>query len=139
MATLTIPVGTQPVVKSGPIPATLTAGEALDMLIPVYKKSNDQKHYAGNSVATTRETSQLVGVTVSVAELNSQVSVAAGKGTVVDFGVALTKGASYYLVGAGLIGLYSDITVGHQVVRVGVANEDQDLIIDLFDYNEVKS
>ena len=139
MATLTIPVGAQPVLKTFERPACATAGEALGMVVPIYKKASDRELYTANSVTTDPETSKVIGITVSAAEIDSQVLTVSAKGTVLDFGVALTKGETYYLVGAGLIGLFSDITVGHQVVRIGYANEDTDMVIDIQDRGEVKT
>jgi hypothetical protein len=139
MATVTIPAGTQPVLKSFERPACATAGEALGMVVPVYKKASDNELYTADSVTTDPATSNVVGITVSAAEVDSQVLTVSTKGTVLDFGVALTKGQTYYLVGAGAIGLFSDITVGHQVVRIGYANEDTDLVIDIQDRGEVKT
>jgi hypothetical protein len=139
MATLTIPVGTQPFLKTTERPTCTQAGEALDVVVPVYKKATDSKLYTANSVTTDPETANVVGVTVSKSETDSQVLTIVTKNTVVDFNVALTKGETYYLVGAGLIGLFSDITVGHQVVRIGYANEDQDLVLDIQDRGEVKT
>lgn len=139
MATVTIPAGTQPVLKSFERPSCDTAGEAIGMIVPVYKKAVDGELYTANSVTTDPETPNVVGITVSAAEVDSQVLTVSAKGTVLDFGVALTKGQTYYLVGAGAIGLFSDITVGHQVVRIGYANEDTDLVIDIQDRGEVKT
>ena len=139
MATITVPVNSRAFIKSGPTPTSEIAGEDLEVMIPLYRKSADQLLYTANSVATLKETSTVVGLTLSISETSGQILVASGRGAVVDFGVALTKGATYYLVGSGLIGLYSDITVGHQIVRVGFANESQDLIVDIYDYNEVKT
>jgi len=139
MATLTVPVGTQPFTKTAERPSTDDAGEALDVIVPVYKKAVDGKLYTANSSTTDPETKGVVGVTISKAELDSQVLTLKQSQTVLDFNVALTKGETYYLVGAGLIGLFSDITVGHQIVRIGYANEDQDLVLDIQDRGEVKT
>jgi len=138
VATLTIPVGTQPFTKTTERPESVQAGEALDVIVPVYKKAVDGKYYTANSVTTDPETYAVAGITFSKSEIDSQVSILKKKGTVVDFGVALVKGSAYFLVGTG-IGLYSDITVGHRVVQIGYSDEATDLVIDIIDRGEVKT
>lgn len=138
MALISIPVGTQPFTKSPERPDSSTAGEALDVITPVYKKAVDGKLYTADSSTTDSETHNVVGITFSKAEAESQVMTLKQSETVVDFGVALTKGETYYLSGSG-IGLFSDITVGHQIVRLGFANEEQDLVIDILNRGEVKT
>ncbi len=131
MAAISIPVGTQPFLKSAERPQCRTAGEAIGVVVPIYRKSSDSKYYVADCDLTDSETSVVVGLSVTKAETDSQVLYVSSNGTVVDINVALTDGDDLFLTGAGTIGPYSDIPVSDAVVRVGYVNEEGDLVMDI--------
>jgi len=138
MAAISIPVGTQPFLKSQERPQSRVAGEAIGVIVPVYRKATDDKYYIADSDLTDAETSVVSGISISKSETDSQVLFVSTRGTVVDFGVALTDGTTYFLTGPGTIGPYSDVAVSDAVVRVGYANEDGDFVVDIWVTGTIK-
>jgi|GEM_PF-5567952 len=138
MATLTIPVGAQPFPKTANVrPESGQATAALDVMQPIYLNSTTSKYTAADSDPTDSATSQVVGITVSPSETDQYVWFVTTKGTVIDYGSALTPGTQYYLAGTA-IGEYSDVSSLDQLVRLGYANEDGDFVVDITIQNEVK-
>ena len=138
MTTVTIPVGAQPFPKTANVrPESGQAGEALDVMQPIYLDSDTGKYMAADSDPTDSATSQVVGITVSPSETDEYVWFVTTKGTIIDFGGTLTPGDHYYLDGS-TIGEYDDVTALDQLVQLGYANEDSDYVVDITIQNEVK-
>lgn len=140
MTTISIPVGAQPVLRATEDrPVIRPAGAAIGVIVPIYKKSADNKHYTADSDPTDAETSVVVGITITKADADGdKIAFVYSQGQVIDFGGTLTKGDVFYLKDS-TIAEYADITVGHQIVRLGTANEAGDFIVDIFNQDEVKT
>ncbi len=138
MATLTIPVGAQPFSKTANVrPESGQATAALDVIQPIYLDSGTSKYTVADSDPTDNATSQVVGITVSPSETDKYVWFVTTKGTVIDWGSALTPGTQYYLAGTA-IGEYSDVPSLDRLVRLGYANEDGDFVVDITIQGEAK-
>lgn len=143
MTTVTIPVGSQPFLKTAERPINRTAGEAIDVMSPIYYKSSVQKYFVGDSdptaVAAGDEPYVIVGIAISKSETDSQVLYVSNTGTIIDFGGTLTVGDNYWLDGAGgITNAYADITSGDQVVKLGYCNENGDFVVSIINQGETK-
>ena len=138
MATITIPVGTQPFLKTSERPISRVAGEAIAVMDPIYLKSSDGKYYVADSSPTDAETSVVVGIAISKAETDSYVHYVSTTGTVIDAGLTLTAGDNLWLVGSTIDNAYSSITAADYVVKLAYVNEDTDLVLNIINQLEVK-
>jgi hypothetical protein len=138
MTTISIPVGTQPFLKTSERPISRVAGEAIAVMDPIYLKSSDGKYYVADSDPTDAETSVVVGIAISKAETDSYVHFVSTTGTVVDAGLTLTAGDNLWLVGSTLDNAYSSITASDYVVKLAYVNEDTDLVLNIINQLETK-
>lgn len=139
MANITIPVGTQVIVKTSERPLSRQAGEALGMIVPIYRKASDGKYYKADADPADTEKNTVVGITITISEADKYVAYVANEGTIIDFGVALTKGTTYWLTGLGTVGEYSDVTNGDALVQLGHCDNNQDFLLDILHYGQTKS
>lgn len=138
MTTISIPVGTQPFLKTSERPISRVAGEAIAVMDPIYLKSSDGKYYVADSDPTDAETSVVVGIAISKAETDSYVHFVSTTGTVVDAGLTLTAGDNLWLVGSTLDNAYSSIPAADYVVKLAYVNEDTDLVLNIINQLETK-
>lgn len=138
MTTISIPVGTQPFLKTSERPISRVAGEAIAVMDPIYLKSSDGKYYVADSDPTDAETSVVVGIAISKAETDSYVHFVSTTGTVVDAGLTLTAGDNLWLVGSTIDNAYSSITALDYVVKLAYVNEDTDMVLNIINQNETK-
>jgi hypothetical protein len=138
MTTVSIPVGSQPFLKSSERPVSRIAGEAISVMDPVYLKASDGKYYVANSDPTTPETSVVAGIAITKSETDSYVLFVSQPQTIIDFGGSLTAGANYWLAGQVLSDAYSDITSTHYVSKLGFCDEAGDFRVLIANQSEVK-
>lgn len=138
MATLAIPAGSQPFLKTSERPLSRQAGAAIDVMDPIYLKSSDSKYYTADSDPTDAETSVVVGIALSKSETDAYVHYVSTTGAVIDFGGTLTVGDNYWLDGTTITNAYSDITAGDYVVKLGYCNEDGDFVTNIINQGETK-
>ncbi len=138
MATLTVPVGSQPFLKTPERPTSRQAGAAIDVMAPIYQKSSDSKYYTANSSPTDAETSVVVGIAIGKSETDAYVNYVGTTGAVIDFGGTLTVGDTYWLDGTTISNAYADVTALDYLVRLGYANEDGDFVVNIVVQGEVK-
>jgi hypothetical protein len=72
MATLAIPAGSQPFLKTSERPLSRQAGAAIAVMDPIYLKSSDSKYYTADSDPTDAETSVVVGIALTKSETENQ-------------------------------------------------------------------
>ena len=138
MTTITIPVGTQPFLKTSERPLSRIAGEAIAVKDPIYLKSSDGKYYVADSSPTDAETSVVVGITISKAETDSYVHYVSTTGTVIDAGLTLTAGDNLWLDGSTITNAYADITAADILCKLAYVNEDTDLVLNIINQGEAK-
>lgn len=141
MTTVSIPVGSQPFLKTFNTLGGRKAGGAIDVMTPIYLDSvtdpADPVVKIANSNAEA--TSVVIGISITQAETGSNLLYAFTTGDVIDFGGTLTVGDNYWLDGAGTItNAYSDITSGHYVVKLGYCNEGGDFVVNIINQGETK-
>ena len=138
MTTITIPVGTQPFLKTSERPISRVAGEAIAVLDPIYLKSSDGKYYVADSDPTDAETSVVVGIALSKSETDAYVHYVSTTGSVIDAGLSLTVGDTYWLNGSVIDNSYAAVSSLDYLVRLGYANEDGDFVVNIINQGEVK-
>jgi hypothetical protein len=138
MATLAIPVGSQPFLKTSERPISRQAGAAIAVMDPIYLKSSDSKYYTADSDPTDAETSVVVGIALSKSETDAYVHYVSTTGTVIDFGGTLTVGDTYWLNGSVIDNSYAAVSSLDYLVRLGYANEDGDFVVNIINQGEVK-
>ena len=138
MTTITIPVGTQPFLKTSERPLSRIAGEAIAVLDPIYLKSSDGKYYVADSSPTDAETSVVVGIAISKAETDAYVHYVSTTGTVIDAGLTLTAGDNLWLDGSTITNAYADITAADILCKLAYVNEDADLVLNIINQGEAK-
>lgn len=138
MTTVSIPVGSQPFLKTSERPLSRQAGAAIAVMDPIYLKSSDSKYYTADSDPTDAETSVVVGIALTKSETDAYVHYVGTTGAVIDFGGTLTAGDTYFLNGSVISNAYSDVSSLDYLVRLGYANEDGDFVVNIINQGEVK-
>ena len=138
MTTITIPVGAQPFLKTSERPISRVAGEAIAVMDPIYLKSSDGKYYTADSDPTDAETSVVVGIALSKSETDAYVHYVSTTGSVIDAGLSLTVGDTYWLNGSVIDNSYAAVSSLDYLVRLGYANEDGDFVVNIIVQGEVK-
>ena len=138
MAAISVAAGAQPFLKTRETPQVGTAGEAIGVFEPIYKKASDGKWYVGDADPADLETNVIGGVSISKAETNSQVVFVSQTGTIIDMGTTLTDGADYWLTGSGTIGPYADVASADLRTRIGFGDINGDFEIGIVVTGTVK-
>lgn len=138
MTTISIPVGSQPFLKTSERPVSRVAGEAISVMDPIYLKASDGKYYVANSDPTTPATSVVAGIAISKAETDSYVLFVSQPQTIIDFGGTLSAGANYWLDDQVITDSYADITSTHYVTKLGFCDEAGDFRVLIANQSEVK-
>ena len=137
MTTLAVPINSKPFLKTLDPLGGREAGEALSQIQPIYLNA-DGKVYGADSDPTDPLTSVVIGITITQAELGSQVIYSYTTGDVIDFQGSLTVGDNFWLDGTTITNAYSDITALDFVVKLGYCNEDGDWVTNIINQGEVK-
>ena len=142
MTAISVPVNSKPFVKTLNALDGRKAGEAIDIIAPVYLDSvtdpNDPVVKNADSDPTDSATSVVIGISITKAETGSQCIYAYTTGDVIDFGGTLTVGDNYWLDGTTITNAYSDITAADYVVKLGYCNEDGDFVVNIINQGETK-
>jgi len=137
MTTLTVPANSKPFLKTLNPLGGREAGEAIDIIQAVYLNA-DGKVYIADSDPTDPLTSVVIGISITQAELGSQVIYSYTTGDVIDFQGTLTVGSNFWLFGNSITDSYSDIASLDFVVKLGYCNEDGDWVTNIINQGEVK-
>lgn len=142
MATITVPVNSKPFLKTLNALGGRKAGEAIDIIEPIYLDSTtdpaDPVVKVADSDPADAATSVVIGISITKAETGSQVIYAYTTGDVIDFQGTLTVGDNYWLDGTTITNAYSDITAADYVVKLGYCNEDGDFVVNIINQGETK-
>lgn len=144
MTTLTVPVNSKPFLKTLNALGGREAGEAIDIIQPVYLDSVTDPESPVLKVATSDPTdpttSVVVGISVTQAETGSQCIFSFTTGDIINFQGTLTAGSNYWLDRSGTItnDYSTDIASGDYVVKLGFATEAGDWCTDIVDLRETK-
>ena len=144
MTTLAVPVNSKPFLKTLGVLGGREAGEAIDIIQPVYLDSVTDPAAPVLKVATSDPAdatkSVVVGISVTQAETGSQCVFSYTTGDIIDFQGTLTAGDTFWLDRSGAItnDYSTDITAGDYVVRLGFVTEAGDWCTDIVDLRETK-
>jgi len=125
MTTLTVPANSKPFLKTLNPLGGREAGEAIDIIQAVYLNADGKVYIA-------------IGISITQAELGSQVIYSYTTGDVIDFQGTLTVGSNFWLFGNSITDSYSDIASLDFVVKLGYCNEDGDWVTNIINQGEVK-
>lgn len=138
MSTITIPSGSQPILKTNERPVIREAGEAISVMDAVYIKESDGKIYVADSDPTDTATNVVVGLAITKAETGSFVAYVSSKGTIIDFGGTLTAGTILYLDGSNMVDDWADVDTGDYVSQLGYTNKTLDFVTNIVNEGTVK-
>jgi hypothetical protein len=144
MTTLQIPVNSKPFLKTLGALGGREAGEAIDIIQPVYLDSVTDPEAPVLKIATSDPTdptkSVVVGISVTQAETGSQCVFSFVTGDIIDFQGTLPAGSHFWLDRSGEItdDYSADIVAGDYVVHLGFTTEAGDWCTNIVDLRETK-